>query len=96
MTNDPAPFPVPIFVINLARDHARRDHMTASLARLDLHAEFVTAVDGRQALPPAYKAAYDPARALRTYGVPMWDTEIACFFSHRNRWRCCWRCHGCC
>lgn len=84
MTNGPAPFPVPVFVINLARDHARRDHMTASLARLGLHAEFVTAVDGRQALPPAYKAAYDPARALRTYGVPMWETEIACFFSHRN------------
>jgi glycosyl transferase family 25 len=76
-------FPIPVFVINLERDTERRRHMAATLAGLGMAAEFVTAVNGR-ALPPAYKAAYDRARALRVYGVEMWDTEIACFLSHRG------------
>lgn len=74
---------VPVFVINLERDHERRRHMTELLSRLGLAAEFVTAVDGR-ALSDADRATYDRARALRIYGVEMMDTEIACFLSHRR------------
>ena len=75
------PLPIPIFVINLQRQVERRRHMTALLDRLGLVAEFVTAVDGR-ALTPAERAAYDPARARRVYGVEMRDGEIACCHSH--------------
>ena len=76
----------PIFVINLERDVERRRHMTETLGALGLAAEFVAAVNGR-ALPAACRAAYDPAKALRVYGVPMWDNEIACYFSHYGIWQ---------
>lgn len=77
---------LPVFVINLERDRERREHMTGTLGALGLRAEFVTAVNGRQ-LPAEYRAAYHPAKALRVYGVPMWDTEIACYSSHFNIFR---------
>ncbi len=71
----------PIFVINLERQAERRQHMTGLLGRLGLAAEFVAAVDGH-ALTPDERAAYDPARARRIYGVEMRDGEIACCHSH--------------
>jgi glycosyl transferase, family 25 len=72
---------LPIFVINLARDAQRRQHMSTLLAAHDLSAEFVPAVDGRT-LSEAERAAYDPDRALRVYGVAMLDAEIGCYLSH--------------
>ncbi|MBV8576539.1 MAG: glycosyltransferase family 25 protein [Acetobacteraceae bacterium] len=72
---------LPVFVINLERDTERRQYMTQLLDRLGMHAEFVTAVDGRT-LSAADREAYDPRRALRVYGVSMLDSEIGCFLSH--------------
>ena len=77
---------LPIFVINLARDERRRAHMQQVLPQLGLRAEFVAAVDGRQ-LSTIDRSAYQPARALRVYGVPMLDTEIACYLSHYRLWQ---------
>ncbi len=74
---------LPVFVINLQRQAERRQHMTALLDRLGMAAEFVNAVDG-QALTPGERAAYDPARARRVYGVEMRDGEIACCHSHNR------------
>ncbi len=71
----------PVFVINMERDTARRQHMVEVLGRIGMAAEFVTAVDGR-AMPASDRAAYDHARALRIYGVGMKDSEIGCFLSH--------------
>ncbi|MSQ69148.1 MAG: glycosyltransferase family 25 protein [Gammaproteobacteria bacterium] len=76
---------LPIFVINLTHDEARRAHMQVLLQRLGLRAELVPGVDGRR-LSAADRAAYDPARALRVYGVAMMDTEIACYLSHYRLW----------
>jgi glycosyl transferase family 25 len=72
---------VPVFVINLERDTARRRRMEALLAAAGLEAEFVTAVDGR-ALSDAERARRDRARSLRVYGVELFDTELACCLSH--------------
>jgi glycosyl transferase family 25 len=77
---------LPIFVINLARDERRRAHMQQVLPQLGLRAEFVAAVDGRQ-LSTIDRSAYQPARAFRVYGVPMLDTEIACYLSHYRLWQ---------
>jgi glycosyl transferase, family 25 len=71
----------PTFVINLERDAERRRYMTGRLLELGMTAQFVTAVDGRT-LTEADRAAYDHVRALRIYGVPMMDNEIACYLSH--------------
>ncbi len=71
----------PVFVINLARDTARADHMRAALARVGLTAEFVPAVDGR-ALTAADRAMVDPARTRLIYGNDLLDTEIGCYLSH--------------
>lgn len=76
---------LPIFVINLARDELRRAHMQQVLSQLGLRAEFVLGVDGHQ-LSTADRSAYQPARALRVYGVQMLDTEIACYLSHYRLW----------
>jgi len=76
---------LPIFVINLARDERRRAHMQQVLSQLGLRAEFVAAVDGHQ-LSTTERSAYQPARALRVYGVQMLDTEIACYLSHYRLW----------
>ena len=72
---------VPVFVINMARDSERRAHMTATLDRIGIAAEFVTAVDGKL-LTAQERAAHDPARARRIYGLEMKDSEIGCFLSH--------------
>jgi glycosyl transferase, family 25 len=72
---------IPTFIINLERDAERRDYMRKQLENLGMQAEFVPAVDGR-ALSPFDRTAYDPAKALRVYGVEMMDSEIGCYLSH--------------
>jgi len=73
----------PVFVINMARDTARRQHMVEVLGQIGLPVEFVTGVDG-SVLTAEERSAYDRARALRVYGVEMKDSEIGCFLSHRR------------
>jgi len=72
---------LPVFVINLARDTARREAMAAQLAAIGLTASFVPAVDGRL-LTAGDRAAYHRAKCLRVYGVEMLDSEIGCYLSH--------------
>lgn len=72
---------VSVFVINLARDQARRVHMESLLKKLAIRAEFVSAVDGKM-LPSTARQAYDAKKALRVYGVEMLDNELGCYLSH--------------
>lgn len=76
----------PVFVINLARDTARRDHMRAALGRVGLDGEFVAAVDGRT-LTPADRAMVDQARTKLVYGNDLLDNEIGCYLSHYRLWQ---------
>lgn len=69
------------FVINLARDSVRRNHMREQLEKRGLSAEFIPAVDGR-VLSAEDRSLYSREKALRIYGVEMMDTEIACALSH--------------
>ncbi len=75
-----------VFVINLARDTARRAHMTRVLGEIGLLATFIPAVDGCT-LTAADRARHDPVRSLRLYGKPMLDTEIGCYLSHYRLWK---------
>ena len=72
---------VPIYVINLARDQARRDFMEGSLFSLGLEAEFVPGVDG-QLLTAAELALYDRDRCRIVYGSDMKPGEIGCYLGH--------------
>ena len=72
---------VPIYVINLARDQARRDFMEGTLASLGLEAEFVPGVDG-QRLTAAELALYDRDRCRIVYGSDMKPGEIGCYLGH--------------
>ena len=72
---------VPIYVINLERDRARRDYMQSTLAALGLAASFAPGVDGRQ-LDAAALARYDRARCLEVYGSDMRPGEIGCYLGH--------------
>ena len=78
-----AALPFPVFVVNMARDTARRQYMAETLAKVGIAAEFVVAVDG-STLTAAERAAYDRSRALRVYGVEMKDSEIGCYLSHHR------------
>lgn len=73
--------PVSVFVINLERDKARRAHMENVLKKIHIHAEFVSAVDGKTLTSQA-REAYDQKKALRVYGVEMLDNELGCYLSH--------------
>ncbi|MEM7776944.1 MAG: glycosyltransferase family 25 protein [Pseudomonadota bacterium] len=71
-----------IVVINLEREAARREHMTAALAGLDLPFKFIDAID-LQLVTDAYLArqVVDPD-ILDTIGRGM----TCCFLSHRKAW----------
>jgi glycosyl transferase family 25 len=77
--------PFKAFIINLERDGLRRGHMERELDKRGMHAEFLPAVDG-SCLSEADRNAYDAEKAMRVYGVPMMDTEIACYLSHYRLW----------
>ncbi len=72
---------VPIYVINLERDRARREYMQSTLAALGLAAEFVPGVDGKH-LSAAELALYDRKRCLHVYGSDMRPGEIGCYLGH--------------
>ncbi len=72
---------VPVYVINLQRDRARRDYMEQTLAALGLAHEFVPGVDG-QKLSPQELAVYDSRRCREIYGSDMRPGEIGCYLGH--------------
>ncbi len=75
----------PVFVINLERASARREHMAKLVAELGLDVEFVAAVDGA-ALTDADRAPHDRARARVVYGAELTDPEMGCYLSHYRLW----------
>lgn len=74
---------IPVFVINLERDLARRAYMQESLSGLGIECEFVSAVDGSRLHQTIYQR-YDQKRCLRIYGVDMIPAEVGCYLSHYN------------
>jgi glycosyl transferase family 25 len=72
---------MPVYVINLARDRARRDYMEGVLTSLGLAHEFVPGVDG-QCLTAEELAIYDRERCRHVYGSDMRPGEIGCYLGH--------------
>ena len=72
---------VPVYVINLERDRARRSFMEGTLGSMGVEAEFVPGVDG-QKLTDDELAMYDRDRCRRVYGSDMRPGEIGCYLGH--------------
>lgn len=77
----------PVFVLTLPGDEARRAPLMTQLAAMELVAEPVLGVDGRQGLPPEYEPEIDRAAARARMGRSMTDGEFACALSHRAIYR---------
>lgn len=73
---------IPIFVINLPRDTARRDTMISRFTPLGAALNFFDAIDGR-ALTPEQLKLYDGAKRRRYFGRDLMAGEIGCLLSHR-------------
>lgn len=80
-TGGGAPLP-PVFLINMARDVARRRQMTERLDAIGLPFTVVEAVVGAT-LDLATCAHYDGARRRRCFGRDMTAGEVGCLLSHR-------------
>ena len=76
---------IPIWIINLKRDVARRDFMVEQLERLGLAYELIEAVDGSTLTDEDYKL-YSPELSQSTIYRPLTPNEIGCALSHIRLW----------
>lgn len=70
---------IPVYVVSLTRDSARREKLRADFAAINLDFEFFDAVDAKS---PDCRDAIDQARKTGR-GEVMSDGEIACALSHQ-------------
>lgn len=75
---------VPIFVLTLEGDEARRAPLLAKLADLGLNHELWYGIDGRAGLAPVHTSEIDREGARLTMRRQMTDGEFACALSHRS------------
>jgi glycosyl transferase, family 25 len=73
---------VPIFVLTLRGDEARRAPLLKQLESMGLEYELFFGIDGRNGLPPECEDRVDRARARRKYRRALSDGELACAISH--------------
>lgn len=76
---------IPIWVINLKRDVARRDFMVEQLERLGLAYELIEAVDG-STLTDEDLDFYSPKKARKKFGRELTPGELGCSLSHIRLW----------
>ena len=77
----------PIFVINLKRESARREHITAHLQQHGLSHEIIDAVDGRELSEAQIAAVYSLEKTMQHIKRPLSKGEIACALSHFSIWQ---------
>lgn len=73
---------LPVFVISLKDEQARRDVIANHLKERGFNFEFLDAVDGRQMDVLAHPD-YDTARRRAAHGRDLKPGELGCFLSHR-------------
>lgn len=73
---------LPIFVLTLEQDRARRQPLLDRLAELRLEHQLFFGVDGRQGLPTEYESMVDRSARTERIRRPMTDGEYACALSH--------------
>lgn len=76
---------LPIWVINLKQDEARRIFMAEQLNRLGLSFEFVEAVDGRE-VEKDDLGFYSPILARKLFDRELLPGELGCALSHIRLW----------
>jgi glycosyl transferase, family 25 len=74
-----------IWLINLPRDHARREKMETQLAAMGLTATLFPAVDGRAEEARLLRNA-DPEAYARNMGAPLLPGKLGVFASHLAVW----------
>jgi glycosyl transferase family 25 len=74
---------VPVFVINLPRDSARRESMRTRFDPLGVDLTFIEAVDGA-AMTPEQWSFYDGEKRRKYFGRDLKPGEIGCLLSHRK------------
>lgn len=77
---------LPIFVVNLDRDVARRARIAALLEAHGLEARFRKAVDGAALDQARLAEVYDSARNSEVFKRPLSRPEIGCYLSHLALW----------
>ncbi|MBE8190397.1 MAG: glycosyltransferase family 25 protein, partial [Candidatus Thioglobus sp.] len=75
---------IPIFIINLKRDTKRRQYMQNLLAKFDLKAKFIEAVDGKLLSTETIKNIYSEKQSIKNINRGMTKGEIACVLSHKS------------
>jgi glycosyl transferase family 25 len=79
-----APWPHPIFVINLATSPDRRRACAEQFEAVGLTPTFVDAVDGRKMSPAEISRIVDEPGRLKRAPKPLSPAEVGCYLSH---WR---------
>lgn len=74
---------IPVFVISLPEETARRDAIAAHLKERSLDFEFFDAIDGRQMDVLAYPA-YNKTKRRAAHGRDLKPGELGCMLSHRG------------
>lgn len=75
---------IPIFVVSLEDEHARRRPLLEALQKNGLEFEVFWAVDGRQKLPSEFESLIDRNAAKQNLYREMGDAEFACAISHHQ------------
>ncbi len=73
-----------IYVINMAKDVVKRQHMEAACAGLPRQAEFIEAVVGVDLTPEEVGEVYAESEAIAAIGRPLSRGEIGCYLSHKK------------
>lgn len=75
--------PPPVFIINLKKDTAKKQHMQKLCATFNLQAEFIEAVDGTLLSDKEIDAVYSKKHAIEIVGRALTKGEIGCALSHK-------------
>ncbi len=73
-----------IFIINLKKDHQKRQHMQALCDKYSLEVEFIEAVDGSQLSEEEISRVYSEQQSISSIGRGLSRGEIGCALSHKK------------
>ncbi|XOJ85154.1 glycosyltransferase family 25 protein [Methylophilaceae bacterium Uisw_099_01] len=74
---------LPIFIINLAFDVQKKEHMQSLCLHFGLNVEFIEAVDGNNLTKKALSSVYSPKNAIEAFGREMTKGEVGTALSHK-------------
>ncbi len=74
---------IPVFIINLKKDHIKRDHMVRLCREYAIEPQFMDAIDGISLEPNELESIYRKDDSSRQIGKELSLAEIGCALSHR-------------